>query len=175
MDWKSTAAISGAGLLATWVFSMPPAQAPAARSVAPAASASQASPTTIDIQHEAARLQVRTHQAARYPETSRNPFRFNARSAREARPSATSGPPRLAPLTLVPEAPPEPRVSLDGIATDVVDGHEQRSAIVSTDSGVVLVREGEQVAGRFRVTKIATDAVELVRLSDGSVLRIALR
>jgi hypothetical protein len=66
-------------------------------------------------------------------------------------------------------------VSLDGIATDVVDGQEQRTAILNTDSGVVLAKEGEQVAGQFRVAKIATDAVELVNVNDGSTLRIVLR
>jgi hypothetical protein len=74
-----------------------------------------------------------------------------------------------------PPASPQPRLSLDGIATDMVDGREQRTAILSTDSGVVLAKEGEQVAGQFRIVKIATDAVELVNLSDGSVLRVVLR
>jgi hypothetical protein len=70
--------------------------------------------------------------------------------------------------------PPPPRITLDGIATDVVDGHEQRTAILKTDAGIVLVREGEQVAGQFKVGKIGADAAELVKISDGSVLRLAL-
>jgi hypothetical protein len=144
MDWKSTAAISGAGLLATWFFSMPAVQPPATNPIAPAAGAPQASATTIDIQQEAARLQLRTHRESRYNETSRNPFRFGARPAPEAHSSGTSG-------------------------------QEQRTAILNTDSGVVLAKEGEQVAGQFRIVKIAADAVELVNVSDGSVLRIVLR
>jgi len=175
MDWKSTAVISGAGLLATWFFSMPVVQPSANNPIAPAARAPQASATTIDIQQEAARLQLRTHQESRYNETSRNPFRFGARPRAEARPSGTSGPPRVAEPVVVPLAPPPPRVSLDGIATDVVDGQAQRTAILNTDAGIVLAKEGEQVAGQFQVAKIATDAVELVNLSDGSTLRIVLR
>ncbi len=175
MDWKSTAVISGAGLLATWFFSMPAVQPPATNPIAPAAGVPQASATTIDIQREAARLQLRTHQESRYNETSRNPFRFGARPAPEARASGTSGPSRVAQPIAIPPAPPPPRVSLDGIATDVVDGQEQRTAILNTDSGVVLAREGEQVAGQFRVVKIAPDAVELVNVTDGSVLRVVLR
>jgi hypothetical protein len=175
MDWKSTAVISGAGLLATWFFSMPVVQPPANNSVAPAARAPQTSITTIDIQQEAARLQVRTHPAPRANETSRNPFRFGARLAPEARPSGTSGPIRVAQPLAVPLAPPPPRVSLDGIATDVVDGQEQRTAILNTDAGVVLAKEGEQVAGQFRIVKIATDAVELVNVNDGTTLRVVLR
>jgi hypothetical protein len=57
----------------------------------------------------------------------------------------------------------------------VVDGQEQRTAILNTDSGIVLAKEGEQVAGQFRVVKIAADAIELVNVTDGSVLRIVLR
>jgi hypothetical protein len=57
----------------------------------------------------------------------------------------------------------------------VVDGQEQRTAILNTDSGIVLAKEGEQVAGQFRVVKIAADAIELVNVADGSVLRIVLR
>ncbi len=175
MDWKSTAAISGAGLLATWFFSMPAVQPPASNPIAPAAGAPQPSAMTIDIQQEAAKLQQRTHQESRYNETSRNPFRFGARPTTEARSSGTSGPPPVALPATIPPAPPPPRLSLDGIATDVVNGQEQRTAILNTDSGVVLAKEGEQVAGQFRVVKIAADAVDLVNVNDGSTLRIVLR
>jgi hypothetical protein len=173
MDWKSTAAISGAGLLATWFFSMPAVNPPATSPSAPAGRAPQASASTIDIQQEAARLQVRVHPEPHYTETSRNPFRFGARPAPEAR--GTSGPPPAQAAPVVPLAPPPPRLALDGIATDMVDGREQRTAILNTDSGVVLAKEGERVAGQFQVVKIATDAVELINVSDGSVLRITLR
>jgi len=175
MDWKSTAAISGAGLLATWFFSMPVVQPPATNPIAPAASAPPASTATIDIQQEAARLQLRTRQGSRYSETSRNPFRFGARPASEARSAGTSGPPPVAEPATIPPAPPPPRLSLDGIATDVVNGQEERTAILNTDSGVVLAKEGEQVAGQFRVVTIAADAVELVNVTDGSTLRVVLR
>jgi hypothetical protein len=50
----------------------------------------------------------------------------------------------------------------------------QRTAILNTDAGVVLAKEGDQVAG-YRVAKIAADAVELVKIDDGSVLRVGLR
>jgi hypothetical protein len=174
MDWKSTAAISGAGLLATWFFSMPAGNPPATSPSAPAGSAPQGSASTIDIQQEAARLQVRVHPEPHYIEKSRNPFRFGVRPAPEIRPSGTSGPPPAQPVPVVALAPP-PRLSLDGIATDMVDGQEQRTAILNTDSGVVLAKEGEPVAGQFRVAKIAPDAVELTNVSDGSTLRLTLR
>lgn len=172
MDWKSTAVISGAGVLATWFFSMPAVQSPATGPVAPAARTPQTASSTIDIQREAARLQVRLHPEPRYSEPSRNPFRFGGGRPSAARPQAGSTPTQ--PAAVVPLPPAPPRIALDGIATDMVDGQEQRTAILNTDAGVVLAREGEQVAG-YRIEKIAADGVELTQLSDGSVLRIALR
>jgi hypothetical protein len=168
MDWKSTAVISGAGILATWFFSMPPASVPA-RTVAPAMRVAPTVATKIDIEKEAARLQVHRVDGPRYTEPSRNPFRFNARRA-----------PAPAPVEVVPVAPPPvlppppPRVTLDGVAADTMDAQSQRTAILHTDTGVVLAKEGDEVVG-YRVQKIAADAVELVKIDDGSVLRLGLR
>jgi hypothetical protein len=168
MDWKSTAVISGAGILATWFFSMPPTSAPA-RAVAPAARPPQTTAAKIDIEKEAARLQVHHVEAPHYTEPSRNPFRFNARSE-PAR--ATAGVVALPPPPVLP--PPPPRITLDGVAADTMDAQSQRTAILNTDMGVVLAKEGDEVAG-YRVQKIAADAVELVKIDDGSVLRLGLR
>ena len=55
-----------------------------------------------------------------------------------------------------------------------MDAQSQRTAILNTDGGVVLAKEGDQVAG-YRVQKIAADAVELIKVDDGSMLRLALR
>ena len=173
MDWKSTAVISGAGVLATWFFSMP--QAPQPVSVpAPAAAtrAQSASPSAIDIQQEAERLQVRTPQAPRYSEPSRNPFRFT--EPRQPQRAPAVAPPPVAAVPVAPLAPPPPQVTLDGIASDTVNGVMQRTAILNTNAGVVIAKEGDQVAG-FRVDKVAPDSVELTKISDGSVLRLGLR
>ena len=170
MDWKSTAVISGAGVLATWFFSMPPAQQPVAVPVPPAVRAQSAS-RSVDIQQEAARLQVRTPPTQRYVEPARNPFRFS--EARQPQPAAAVA----APVITVPVAPPPPpplQLELDGIASDVIDGVMQRTAILKTDAGVVLAKEGDQVAG-FHVDKVAPDSVELTKISDSSVLRLGLR
>jgi hypothetical protein len=77
-------------------------------------------------------------------------------------------------VPITPQAPPPPRIMLDGIAADTMGGQAQRTAILNTDAGVVLAKEGDQVAG-YRVEKIAADAVELVKIDDGSVLRVGLR
>jgi hypothetical protein len=167
MDWKSTTVISGAGILATWFFSMPPASTPSG-ATAPSARADQAATANVDIEREAARLQVRPHQEPRYTEPSRNPFRFTERAPAKA-PAPVAPPEPLPPLP-----PPPPRLTLDGVAADVVDGQPQRTAVLNTDGGVVLAKEGDQVAG-YRVEKIASDAVELVKIEDGSMLRLGLR
>jgi hypothetical protein len=171
MDWKSTAVISGAGILATWFFSMPPAQPPQG-AVAPAARAPQTPAATIDIEREAARLQVRPPQESHYTEPSRNPFRFSAR--REPARATTGEAAPSPPVPIAPLPPPPPRITLDGVAADNVGGEQQRTAVLHTDAGVVLAKEGEEVAG-YRVAKIAADAVELVKIDDGSVLRLGLR
>jgi hypothetical protein len=57
---------------------------------------------------------------------------------------------------------------LSGIAVDTVDGREEKTAILTTASGLVFAHEGEQVAGRFQVKTISEEAVVLVRLDDGS-------
>ena len=167
MDWKSTAVISGAGILATWFFSMPPAAAPA-RAVAPAVRVPQASTSQIDIEKEAARLQVHRVEGPRYTEPARNPFRFNA-PREPVRATVDVAPP---PPVVLP--PPPPRITLDGVAADTMDAQPQRTAILNTNAGVILAKEGDEVAG-YRVQKIAADAVELVKIDDGSVLRLGLR
>ena len=171
MDWKSTALVSGAGLLATWVFSMPDATAPAANA---AASAPQASVSTSDIQREAARLQVRLHPESAAGVISRNLFRFASPTPREI--AAPEALPNATPVSAAVAAPiPRPQLSLDGVATDVVDGQEQRTAILHTDGGVVLAREGDLVSGQYRVVRVAPDAAELMNVSSGSVVRLGLR
>ena len=171
MDWKSTAVISGAGVLATWFFSMPPAQQSVSVQPPPAARAQSASTSTIDIQKEASRLQIRTPEAPRYSEPARNPFRFS--EPRQPQRAATAEAPVVA-APVAPLPPPPPQVALDGIASDTVDGVMQRTAILATDNGVVIAKEGEQVAG-YRVDKVAPDSVELTKVADGSVLRLGLR
>jgi hypothetical protein len=168
MDWKSTAVISGAGILATWFFSMPPTSAPV-RAVAPTARVPQATSSKIDIEKEAARLQVHRVEGPRYTEPSRNPFRFNAR--REPTPAAAPVI-AVAPAPVLP--PPPPRITLDGVAADSMDAQPQRTAVLKTDAGVILAKEGDEVAG-YRVQRIAPDAVELVKIDDGSVMRLGLR
>src|ERR1041384_4235692 len=172
MDWKSTAVISGAGILASWFFSIPPAsgqQGPAA----PAARAPQAASSSIDIEKEANRLQVKPKLEPHYTDPQRNPFRFSERRE-PTRPTTGVETAAAPPVAAAPLPPPPPQITLDGVAADAAGGQEQRTAVLHTDAGVVLAKEGDEVAG-YRVTKIAPDAVELTKVSDGSILNLALR
>jgi hypothetical protein len=174
MTWKSYAAVSGAGLLATYLFSTPPVVTPG---VAPRTSpAASSAPLPDDIEEQAARLGSRVRGEIEYQPPSRNPFRFGGRTVARA-PSSPTPPPAESTETAQPEIapapPPPPPVRLTGIATSTVNGERQRSAILLTPEGVVSAREGG-MAGAYRVTRIEEDAVEVVG-PDGTPRRLVVR
>jgi hypothetical protein len=70
-----------------------------------------------------------------------------------------------------------PPVSLSGIASDTADGSPKRSAILSVPAGVLIVREGDSVAGLYKVLSVGEDSVELEAIADGShrTLRLSRR
>ena len=67
-------------------------------------------------------------------------------------------------------------VNLTGVASDVVDGKPQRAPVISMPAGVLIVREGESIAGLYNVVAIGEDSVDL-ESTDGSrrTLRLASR
>ena len=173
MTWKSYAAVSGATVLAGWLASSPPSNVPtpgraAASSPAPRRRAEAAT----DIEEQAARLQSRMHVARAYAEPQRNPFRFEER--RSAAPRSRE----LAPVVEAPPpidvAPPGPRVSVAGIAEEQRDGRVERTAILSSPMGVLLVHEGDTIVDDYRVGRIEAESVEVVRVSDGTSTRLTL-
>jgi len=166
MNWKSTVLVSGIFGFVVGAFRVSTPVIPqraSAPAVHPASPSTQAA--TSDIQHEAARLQSRLVPDSTFRTPSRNPFQFGPRLAPR---TARNAPVQVqeTPVAIVPPAP-RPTIRLRGIATDMVDGMPQRTAIVTTDAGLLLVREGEN-AGIYRVTKIDDDAVELMG-PDGSL------
>jgi hypothetical protein len=175
VTWKSYAVVSGATVLAGWLASAPVSNVPD-----PAASVRRqpAGPSDIpasDITREAERLQVRVRREVEYTQPRRNPFRFGA-----GRPDAERGgdipdpaPPTPPPPIAVPPVAPPPPVSLSGIAEDRDGSRVERTAILSSLSGVLLVREGDAVLADYRVARIESEAVELVK-TDGTTLRLSL-
>ncbi len=164
MTWKSTVVVSGVGVLATWLASIPPANAPSSPGSVPTQSTA---PAAVSIGEQAERLGTRVRAEIEYREPARNPFRFSARAI----PSAPRDDRRVQ-AQLADVAPPQPAltVRLSGIATDTIDGRPQRTAILSTSSGLVFVREGGAV-GEYRVGTVGEDAVDLIQ-ADGSLIRI---
>jgi hypothetical protein len=178
MSWKSYAAVSGATVLAGWLASTPPANEPEGTAVVsrqPATPRDAAAASTIE--HEAERLQVRVRREVDYPQPQRNPFRFGAARADLDRGGDIPAPAPVAvpaePPVVTPSVPPPPPVRLSGIAEDDRGGQMERTAILSSPSGVLLVREGDAVTGDYRVGRIESEAVELVK-ADGSILRLSL-
>ena len=72
---------------------------------------------------------------------------------------------------LASAAPVEPLFKLIGIAEDA----DARTAILSSPSQLIMVKDGDIVASKYRVTAISADAIELADISDGRVLRLALK
>lgn len=170
MTWKSYAAASGATVLAGWMASTPGGDLPAARQATPARAprAVTAAQADADIEEQAARLQVRVRRELAFSRPQRNPFRFE--DARPSEPAVVLGVPAV---IEAPPVPTVPLVTLAGIAEDGQGDGVERTAVISSSSGVHLVRAGDELLGLYRVGAIEGDAVELVNLTDGSTIRLS--
>jgi len=162
MNWRSTAAVSGATVLATWLGWSPGYQPAGTPAVAPSPRPSNAA----DIQAQADRLQVRVRKELEYRDPTRNPFRFTPRPQPRQTPAAVDATVPLAPII---QPPP---FTLSGMATETVDGAPQRTAILTTASDVLFVKEGDRV-GSFTITQVNDTGVD-VTAADGSVRRLIL-
>lgn len=127
-----------------------------------------------DVQAQTLRLKSRLAAAPAPQEPFRNPFTFASR----ALPDRRATPPRVeadAPPPTVGQ-PLEPAIELIGVAESESPKGVVRTAIISALSGeLFLVKEGESLAGRYRVGTVLADAVELNDLLSGTVRRLALR
>jgi hypothetical protein len=173
MTWKLYAVVSAGAFVATYLVSGPKTEI--AQSTPPAATTRSPSPSPAasEIEALADSLHVGLHSDAAFKKPGRDPFHFQTRAQQ---PPAFVPPPAVV-ANLPPPPPPLPVLSLSGIATDVVDGKPRRSAVISLPAGVLIVREGESVAGLYTVVAISEDAIELAALADGShrTLRLAGR
>ena len=126
-----------------------------------------------ELANEIARLQERLRPASEPRQPGRNLFQFRARAAQPA--AAVAAPAMIAPAAPVPAVPSQPSLKLAGIAEDEGPEGPLRTAIISGEGQLFLVKEGDEVTPRYRVAKISADVVELVDLNDNSVRRLALR
>jgi hypothetical protein len=179
MTAKRAAAYSGGGLLLlAWFASagglggrQTPAVEDPPRPVEPAGTATLAA----DVQAQTERLKTRLATAPAPHQTTRNPFAFAPRPTevpRARQPAAVEDP--GAPV--VPPPPAEPAIELIGVAENREAKGLVRTAIVAALSGeLFLVKEGELLAGRYKVKAVGADAVELIDLVMGGERRLALR
>ena len=82
-------------------------------------------------------------------------------------------PPAFTPAPAVPAPAPFP-LRLTGIAVDIVNGVEKRTAVVSGPSGLELAATGETAAPGYRVVEVGESFAEIERVSDGARQRLTL-
>jgi hypothetical protein len=125
-----------------------------------------------DVQAQAERLKQRLSTAPTPQEPSRNPFTFSVRPPQRQRRAPE-------PVDVAVPPPPiavEPALELIGVAESQSPKGPIRTAIISTAAeDLFMVKEGETIAGRYRVVAVGPDAVELSDLVTGTVRRLALR
>jgi hypothetical protein len=144
----------------------------------PVASAPQPDAIAAEVRAEAIKLRELLASAPAPDMHARNPFGFAvAPPAREAAPSPASRA-RTAGVEPAPEVPPDPPLALIGVAEDTANGKTERTAIITvsgSQDGLYVVTTGDAVAGRYRVTAVRPDAVELKDLLTGGFRQLAMR
>jgi hypothetical protein len=163
MSWKLYVVVSSAGaFVATYLMS--PSSEVVSRPSAPTAAQSareRAAITEIEALADSLR---QMNRETTYHTPGRDLFHFQSRVQQ---PPAFVPPPAALPPP-PPLPPPGPMLNLSGIASDVVDGKSMRSAVVSLPAGVVIVREGESLAGLYKVVAIGEESIDLESTTDGS-------
>jgi hypothetical protein len=125
---------------------------------------------------EIARLHERLRPSAVPLQPGRDLFTYSRQPSPPPPPAAPPPRPARPALTEAPVLrPPASALRLSGIAEDVTPDGVVRTAIISGFGQLFVVKEGERVTDRYRIAKISAEAVELSDLTEGAVLRLALR
>ncbi len=124
---------------------------------------------------EIERLHERLAPSTAPSNPGRNLFTFHASAARTAAaPIAVT--PRPAPISgLALASLSQPPLKLSGMAEDEGPDGPVRIAFIAGEGQLFMVKEGDLVTPRYRVTKISTDVVELADVVDNTTRRLALR
>ena len=121
---------------------------------------------------EVARLHERLRPTATPRQPGRNLFTFHAAVVRSA--PAPVAAPRPA-LVEAPAALAMPALKLAGIAEDIGPDGPVRTAIISGEGQLFMVKQGENVTPRYTVARISEDVVELTDVNNNTLRRLALR
>jgi hypothetical protein len=132
------------------------------------------------VQTEAARLHARMAEPPAPSAAVRNPFAFgtaNAPGTRRALSTEHGAPlPGVVQAAVASDPPAPPALLLMGIAEDTTASGTHRTAIVGDAAETIyMVVEGDSLAGRYRVTKIGADAIELEDSATKGIRRLVLR
>lgn len=165
MTWKLYAVVSAGAFAATYLVSSPKSDLAHANAAAATSRTARQIAAETEIEALAASLHVRLRTDTVLRAPTRDPFQFQTRVI--PKPPASTLPPAVV-ENLPPPSPPLPVLSLSGVASDVVDGKPLRSAVLSVPAGVLIVREGESVAGLYTVVAIDENSIELEATADGS-------
>ena len=103
---------------------------------------------------------------------TRNPFLFASRIPPVVPISSIAPVPEALASAAASAAVP---ITLLGVAEDVNATKVMRTAILSLGGELLLVKEGESIGnGRYRLTQIGADAVDVEDTTDSHTIRIAL-
>ena len=170
MNLKRTVLLGvGCGAIAVWIAG---AATSGSRPIAPPAVGRNrvAEASSAALASEISRLHERL-RPTEVPIQSRDLFRYAPRGTKSPAAPVPQPPPTLAPTPAVLAAP----LKLVGIAEDASQAGVVRTAILSGYGDLFLVKQGEAVTLRYRVSNILSDGVELVDLTDQTTLRLAIR
>jgi hypothetical protein len=175
MTAKRAAAYSGGALLlVAWLSYAGVEREPqAAQEPSKAVETSGTDTLANDVHAQSERLKARLAAAPVPLPPLRNPFVFTPREPavrHEHQPRVDAAAPEAVQL------PVEPAIELIGMTTNQSPTGVVRTAVVSALSGeLFLVKEGDQIAARYRVASVAADAVELTDLLSGTTRRLTLK
>lgn len=166
--WTLVGALAAAWFASAAGVIGPPRRPPRA---AMRAQSSATDPVAFDVHAQADRLRKRLATAPA-PRPVRNPFVFAPRSPVPARVAPRVAPPPPSPVPV----DVEPALTLIGLAEDGAGEAMVRTAMIA-DAGdqLFVVKVGQTVAGRYRVSAIGADAVELIDATTGLARRLVLR
>jgi hypothetical protein len=127
-----------------------------------------------DVQAQASRLRERMATAPVPRTPTRNPFAFAPASA--LKPAERSRVAPTMPLESAAVIPSEPPLQLVGVAERQTPTGVVRTALITADSDeLFMLVAGETLGGRYKVSAVGVDAVELADVVSGATRRLVLR
>jgi hypothetical protein len=125
------------------------------------------------VESRARRLRERLASASAPQAPTRNPFAFKREET--PRPRARAIGTTSVPAETLPAVPPEPMLTLIGIAEELKPQGLVRTAMIATETNeLIMVGVEGAVTHRYKVTAIGADVIELTDAITGSVRRLAL-